>query len=139
MAAPEDMGNMTPPLSTPIPTPAPTGAQTDAGKAVAPVLAAVLDYLGQQVGSHPIEAAILSYAKAAFTSGTGADAVAGILGGKPFTLRAVVDAAFQHLESIEKRPLVRWATQALNTLVDTVGLPALQLYLATLGIPIPLA
>lgn len=134
--APEDLQPATPPEPV---APTASGAQTPAGKQLEPILNGLLDHLGEQVQGHPVEAMVFDFAKKAL-SGPAADQVAALLGGGTVTLRSVVDKSFQYLEGlVPGRPIVLYALKGTNVLIDNVGLPALQLYLLSKGITLPVA
>lgn len=55
----------------------------------------------------------------------------------PLTVRGVVDKVFAFVEGKARRPIVRIGLTALNEVIDAVGLPVLQAYLVSMGIPLP--
>jgi hypothetical protein len=119
-----------------IPTPAPTPtapAATDPRDLVAALLA----FAAQHVNNPGARLGLNYVAQYAQQYEGQLAAVLGTSG--PLTVRGVVDKVFAFVEGKARRPIVRIGLVALNEVIDTVGLPLLQAYLLSVGIPIPLS
>lgn len=101
------------------------------------IVSALFAFLGQYA-TNPIEQMALSYAQTfANQYQTQLATLLGTSG--PLTVKGVVDAVFSFVESKAQRPFVKYVLKGLNVLIDDVGLPALQVFLATKGIVLPLS
>ena len=121
------------PEANAIPTPdAPPPAPAD-------IVDALLKFAADKA-NNPLEQMAVSYAGQIVTKYK--TELVGYLGiiqdGSPLSVKRVVDEVFAFAESKAQRLFVRYALKGLNVLIDDVGLPLLQAYLLSMGIPLPL-